>query len=399
MATVNEELFDALVRHQIYLLRMSGSIRNRIYRLLDATEQDIKDKIIARLAGTNGLDTPASVRRMEATLAAIRKTRLTAWSQVTEAWLEELQDLATNEPVLMAAVTKTVAPVVLDLALPSANLLKSIVKTNPFEGRTLREWASSIASEDLRRIENAVRVGMVQGESSQQIARRVVGSAALRGVDGVTQITRRNAEAITRTAVNHISNQARREFLNANADLFDEEQYVATLDARTTPVCRSNDGKRFPVGKGPLPPLHFNCRSLRVPVIDGDALGSRPAKPVTERQLLREFSAKNGFPAPTKRANLPHGTKTAYDQFARTRIRDLTGRVPGKTTYQQWLTRQSASFQDDVLGTTRAKLFRKGGLTLDRFVNRAGDEIPLGQLAKQHADAFRAAGLDPEDFL
>lgn len=399
MATVNEELFDALVRHQIYLLRLSGTIRNKIHRILDATEQDIKDKIIARLAGSDGLNTPASVRRMEATLAAVRSIRLKAWNEVTETWLQELQDLATNEPILMAGVVKTVAPVILDTVLPAPGLLKAIATSSPFEGYTLKEWASSIARDDLRRIENAVRVGMVQGEGSQQIARRVVGSAALRGVDGVTQITRRNAEAITRTAVNHIANQARSEFINSNADLIDQEQYVATLDARTTPVCRSNDGKLFPIGKGPRPPLHFNCRSLRVPVIDGEALGSRPAKPVTERQLLREFSAKNGFPAPTKRANLPHGTKTAYDQFARMRIRELTGRVPGKTTYQQWLTRQSASFQDDVLGATRGKLFRKGGLTLDRFVNRSGDEIPLGQLAKQHADAFKAAGLDPEDFL
>lgn len=399
MATVNEELFDALVRHQIYLLRLSGSIRNRIYRLLDATEEDIADKIRSRLLGNTGLDTPASVRRMEALLASIRKTRLTAWSQVNEAWLEELQDLATNEPVLMAAVTRTVAPVILDLALPSVNTLKAIATSNPFEGRTLKQWASSLAVEDLRRIENSIRVGMIQGEGSAEIARRVVGSASLRGVDGVTQITRRAAEAITRTAVNHISNEARREFIHANADLFDEEQFVATLDSRTTPVCRANDGKRFEVGKGPRPPLHFNCRSLRVPVIDGDALGMRPAKPVTEKQLLREFSEKNGFPAPKKRADLPHGTKTQYDQFARSRIRELTGRVPAKTTYQSWLERQSASFQDDVLGKTRAQLFRKGGLKLDRFVNRAGDEIPLGQLAKSHGDAFRAAGLDPEDFF
>ncbi len=399
MATVNEELFDALVRHQIYLLRLSGNVRNRVHRVLDATEQDIADKIRSRLLNSTGLETPADVRRLEALLASIRSIRLKAWEQVTEEWLQQLQDLATNEAVLVAGVVKTVSPVVLDLVLPSARLLKAIATSSPFEGRTLKEWASSIAAEDLRRIENSVRVGMVQGESSAEIARRVVGSAQLRGVDGTTQITRRAAEAITRTAVNHISNEARREFIHANADLFEEEQYVATLDSRTTPVCRSNDGKRFPVGKGPRPPLHFNCRSLRVPVIDGDALGMRPAKAVTEKQLLREFSQKNGFPAPKKRADLPHGTKTQYDQFARSRIRELTGRVPGKTTYQEWLTRQSTSFQDDVLGPTRARLFRKGGLTLDRFVNRAGDEIPLSQLAKSHADAFRAAGLDPEGFF
>lgn len=398
--TANEELFDALVRHQILLLRMSGAIRARIQGLLDATEADIREKIMARLANAGGgLTSPAEVRRLDALLSVIRTIRLKAWSQIDEAWVEEVLAVAQAEPEFMSGIVKTVVPVQLTLALPAPELLSAIVTSNPFEGRTLKQWAQSLAAEDLRRIENSIRVGMVQGESTNEIARRVVGTARLRGVDGVTEITRRGAEAITRTAVNHVSNQARQAFLHANSDLFDEEQYVATLDSRTTPVCRANDGKRFPVGKGPIPPLHFRCRSLRVAVLLGDVLGNRPAKPVTERMLLREWSQQNGITAPSSRAGLPYGTKTAYDQFARRRIRELTGQVPGKTTYQQWLTRQSAAFQDEVLGPTRARLFRKGGLTLDRFVNRAGDEIPISQLAKAHADAFRAAGLDPEDFL
>lgn len=398
--TANEELFDALVRHQILLLRMSGAIRLRIQGLLDATEADIREKIMARLANAGGgLTSPAEVRRLDALLSVIRTIRLKAWSQIDEAWVQEVMAVAQAEPEFMSGIVKTVVPVQLTLALPAPELLSAIVTSNPFEGRTLKQWAQSLAAEDLRRIENSIRVGMVQGESTNEIARRVVGTARLKGVDGVTEITRRGAEAITRTAVNHVSNQARQAFLHANSDLFDEEQYVATLDSRTTPVCRANDGKRFPVGKGPIPPLHFRCRSLRVAVLLGDVLGNRPAKPVTERMLLREWSQQNGITAPSSRAGLPHGTKTAYDQFARARIRELTGQVPGKTTYQQWLTRQSAAFQDEVLGPTRARLFRKGGLTLERFVNRAGDEIPISQLAKAHADAFRAAGLDPEDFL
>ena len=398
--TANEEFFDALVRHQILLLRMSGAVRARIQSLLDATEEDIRDKIMARLANAGGgLTSPAEVHRLETLLGIIRSIRLKAWSQIDEAWVEEITALAQQEPDFMAGIVKTVVPVQLDLILPAPALLKAIATTNPFEGRTLREWSQSLAAEDLRRIENSIRVGMVQGESSSEIARRVVGTARLKGVDGVTEITRRAADAITRTAVNHVANHSRQAFLHANSDLFDEEQYVATLDSRTTPVCRSNDGKRFPVGKGPIPPLHFRCRSLRVAVLLGDVLGNRPAKPVTEKMLLREWAQQNGITAPSSRAGLPHGTKTAYDQFARRRIRELTGQVPGKTTYQQWLTRQPAAFQDDVLGKTRAALFRRGGLTLDRFVNRAGDEIPLRDLAKAHADAFRAAGLDPEDFL
>jgi hypothetical protein len=55
-------------------------------------------------------------------------------------------------------------------------------------------------------------------------------------------------------------------------------------------------------------------------------------------------------------------------------------------------------FQNDTLGITKAKLFREGGLNLDKFVNRNGDELTLAQLAEREAAAFRAAGLDPDKY-
>ena len=97
----------------------------------------------------------------------------------------------------------------------------------------------------------------MQGEGSSTIARRVVGTRSLRGRDGVTQITRRQTEAITRTATIHFSNSARQEFLLENSDVFQKEVYVATLDGRTTLICMSLDGKRFNVGEGSMPPVHF----------------------------------------------------------------------------------------------------------------------------------------------
>lgn len=396
--TANELLFAALVRQQVFLLRLSDSLRRKLTRLLDLTEEDIVAKIHARLTST-GLDTVADVTRLENTLRVIRNIRLKAWREVNEQWVEEAVAIAQAEPPVLAGIVKTVSPVVLDLALPAASQMAAIAKSQPFHGRTLREWASSIQDEDLRRIDNAIRVGMIQGEGSAEIARRVVGSARLRGVDGVTEITRRAAQAITRTAVNHISNEAREAFIRENEDLFDEEVFVATLDSRTTPVCRANDGKRFPVGRGPRPPLHFNCRSIRVPALLPEAMGERPARNFTEQQLVREFSQRNGINGAKTRGDLPYGTKGAYDEFARRRVRELTGRVPAKTTYQEWLSGQSATFQDDILGKTKGKLFRNGGLKLDKFVNQNGDELTLSQLAKLHRQAFVDAGLDPEDFL
>ena len=387
----NEALFDALVRHQIGLMRFTGSLRRRVIEVLDATEADLARQIRERLSHGR------SVARQEALIAEIRAIRDAAWRRASSIWREELLELARREPEFVAAATRAASPSVLALALPTAAVLRSVALSRPFEGAVLRDWARNIRRADLRRLEQAIRIGITQGEGAAAIARRVVGTARLRGRDGVTEITRRNAAAITRTAVVGISNQARREFFLVNRDIFEEELYVATLDARTTPICRSLDGQTFPVGEGPIPPLHFNCRSLRVATLDGEAIGQRPARSFTQRRLLDEYNRANGTSART-RAALPRGHKGPFDQFSRQRMRELTGVVDAKVSYQQWLGRQSRAFQDDVLGPTRARLFRDGNLTLDRFVNRRGDELTLSELARRDAAAFRAAGLDPGDF-
>ena len=119
---------------------------------------------------------------------------------------------------------------------------------------------------------------------------------------------------------------------------------------------------------------------------------------MSQRQILREFAAEEGLGKLTSRDDIPYGLKGKFDKFNRRRLRESIGQVPAKTTYQEWLKTQSQAFQDDVLGKVRAKLFRQGNLTLDKFVNRAGDEIPLRDLARREMSAFRAAGLNPRDY-
>ena len=281
------------------------------------------------------------------------------------------------------------------------NAGRSIVRGRPFECKTMSQWARDLARADRNRIESKIKICLVQGESIPEISRRVTGSVRLRGRNGVTQITRRQAEAIARTATNAIANQARREFHKANADILTVELYVATLDAGTTPICRSLDGKRFKMGKGPIPPLHFNCRSLRVALLDPEPIGKRPSKPVHEKGLLREYSKDAGLDkVPRRRADLPRGHKGKFDDFKRVRTRELIGRTAAKTDYGTWLRRQSAAFQDDVLGKTKGALFRRGGLDLDAFVDPVNfKEVTLADLARTEAAVFESIGLDPAAFL
>ncbi|MFA7175017.1 MAG: minor capsid protein [Kiritimatiellia bacterium] len=396
--TANEQLYDALVRHQTYLLRYSSHVRNRITNILNATEEDIARRIRDKLMNNKGLTTPVEWRRLQALTETLSAIRGEAWAEANKYWLEEGVQLAYQEPITFGRILATTSPVVIETVMPSARLLKHIAMSRPFEGRVMKDWARTMASEDIRRMSNAIQMGMVAGEDSATIARRVVGTGAFRGADGMTQITRRQVQAITRTAVNHIANNARSEFLQENQDFISEEQYVATLDARTTPVCRMFDGQIFPLGKGPMPPLHYACRSLRIAAFNGERMGQRPAKASTEKQLLREYAEKNNLEPVASRAHLPRGTKGDYDKFSRARVRELTGTVPASTTYQTWLEKQSVQFQNDTLGVTKGKLFRDGGLKLDRFVDNNGHELSLKDIAVRDSDAFRAAGLDPDRY-
>lgn len=396
--TANEAFLAALIRHQMGLVRYAGYVSSRVIGLLNRAEAEMADRIRSRLLNNTGLSTPAEIRRYESLIKVIENIRTNAFAQATEELITQMQDLAVAEAQFIQTTTLTTAPAIIQTAMPATRQLKAIALSRPFQGRLLRDWARTIMSDDLARIRGQIQAGMVAGDTSAVIARRIVGTARLRGGDGVTEITRRAAMSLTRTAVNHVATVARNEFFEENSDLFDEEQFVATLDSRTTLVCASNDGKRFPIGRGPMPPLHWQCRSVRVPVLDGQVLSARPAKAITEQQIMREYNAANGTSA-RDRKSLPRGHKGSYDKFRRQRIREMTGQVPGTTTYDQFLRSQPASFQNDVLGITKAKLFREGNLTLDRFVARDGSELSLSQLARTDAAAFKAAGLNPGDYL
>ena len=68
--------------------------------------------------------------------------------------------------------------------------------------------------------------------------------------------------------------------------------------------------------------------------------------------------------------------------------------VSSNTTYGDWLKKQPAAFQREVLGETRYKLFAKGDLTLDRFVDgETGKQYTLAQLRELEPHAFELAGL------
>ncbi|MFZ4835878.1 phage head morphogenesis protein [Rouxiella sp. Mn2063] len=161
-------------------------------------------------------------------------------------------------------------------------------------------------------------------------------------------------DAIAKTSLQHAHSMSAVEFYMENQDIVDEEEFAAILDNKTSMLCRSLDGTTYPVGKGPRPPLHIRCRSRMLPVIN------------------KRFRAMMKQDAPGDS-------------------------VYGEETYYQWLDRQSAKRQDIILGPTRGKLFRDGGLTPEQFaklqLHKNFKPMTLDDMKKAAPDAFERAGL------
>lgn len=372
MATVNDQLQDAAVSHAVDLQQFSNGVVARIIATLNRSDADL----VARLqAALDGLPTSAaSVERIEVLLASVRALNLQAYQQIERELTAELRALAEYEAGHQAALFQAVIPpqVVTQVGVAAVNVEQafSAAMARPFQGRLLREWAQDIGEARMLRIRDAVRMGFVQQESIGQIVQRVRGTRARAYKDGLLEIDRRGAEAVVRTAISHTAGFTRDRFHEANADLVKAQAWTSTLDSRTSEGCRIRDGLQYepvspykPIGHkvpwlGGPGRLHWQCRSTAVPVV----------------KSWRELGLNID--------EAPASTRASMD-----------GQVAEDTTFAAWIKRQPAARQIEVLGPTRAKLMRSGGLDLERFYNDKGRALSLDEMRERDAAAFRRAGL------
>lgn len=402
MPNANEEYLDASLRHQIGLRRYSAGLTKRVADLLARADADLTEKLKVRLARFEGKDIDYTGERWQLLLADIREARAVALGEYKKLVREELGTLATMEGAREVSQLTEAIPIVFNFASVLADQLRAIISSRPFQGKLLKEWFKTLEQQDGARLIQAIQLGMTQGEPIPDIVRRVVGTRANRYADGILSITRRDATTIVRTAVNHVSNTAREYVWEANSDVIRARVWHSTLDGRTTAICRARDGQAAPVGGSELPPgfaplkppnvrppAHMNCRSVMVAYIDGgELIGDRPYVVDTRTRDKREVDF----------GKIAQETGRDVKDVRKDWISRNIGQVPASTTYQDFLSRQSPEFQDAVLGKTKGKLFRTGKLSVSEYVDRNGNELTLGQLAKTRPEVFRSANLDPEDF-
>ncbi|UGL62851.1 putative minor head protein [Xanthomonas phage MET13-T1] len=373
--TANEEILDATVRHQIRLLRFSQGEAQKSAELLAQSDAELVALLQSGLTDT-------SEARIRGLLTEVRRMRAAVAERIQVELEEDMEGLSKTEAEWEVSMLQGATPIALSFNAVPATVVKAVAGS-PINGIPLQGWLGKMATNDVARIEQQIRLGVLQGETIDQMVRRIRGTKAGGYKDGVLETTRREAEMIARTATNHVSTAARQATWDANADVIKGVRWVATLDGRTSPVCQSRDGEVYPIDKGPRPPAHPNCRSTVAPVLHGEEIvGDRPTVTDTRTRRQREidFRAEAKEAAGDKWKGMSAAERNAAIKARRDKWADENiGQTPTSTNYQSWLKGQSKEFQDEVLGKGKAQLFRDG-LPLEKFVDEKGKPYSLAEL-------------------
>lgn len=138
-------------------------------RALDASEVPVRAIIesdLMNVAGVPGIRYGEAVRGIHATLRKVAVVRVNAFKE-------------------------------------SFRTLRETAPKNDIGGVSYARWAKYFVNDEVGRIDTALKTGLMRGFDSLILARMVVGSAGVNGIDGVTEVTRQkirnleHAEAIS----------------------------------------------------------------------------------------------------------------------------------------------------------------------------------------------------------
>jgi len=371
MASVNDRLLDRGIRHAVYLEQLKNREVARMVqfmdtRLLPELESTLRVRlgVIARRGYDHGVMTTKRYQQMLDTLKGQIAGGFRVMGQTAQG---RLLRIGASEAEWARATLERAVP--LDIAFNSVNLplLRASLSSRPFQGRLLRDWYARVGDSAMSQVREQLNIGLNLGEPPEKLVRRLMGPASggkFAGNAPLAGQVRRNVRTLVRTSTNHIAQVAREATYEANADIVKAVRYVATLDARTTDICMSLDGKEFPVGQGPRPPSHHQCRSTTVPITKSwKELGINLRDPRLGRRAMRDVQT------------------------------GLSGLSPTPLNYGQWLAQQPAAVQNQILGPARADLFRSGRIKFDQFF-QDGRRLTLREL--QSLEGITVPDLPPD---
>lgn len=378
MSSINEQLADKIIARAIDLLHLENSLSHEILGYLELLKQDIIKKL-GNISPTDILRVSDRQRRLEKLLTQVADTIKTTYKDITKVTDKNLYELITLDSKFTTTVLNSAIGIDITSISWTTEQIKAIMSNTLIQGAPSAEWWLRQAATTIQRFTDQMRIGVLAGESNSQLERRIRGTATGRRITytingttqrlpeyrgGIMDISARHAKALVRTSVQAISSEARMATFAKNPDVVKGYQAQVTLDNRTSKLCMSRSGYAWDLKGKPLnsltkinfpgpPPWHWNCRTCLTPIT----------------YSWNELLERAGKSTKKKLSEMPESTQASMD-----------GQVAGNLTYEEWLKTKPVTFQKEVLGSSRWKLWTEGKISFSDLVTGSGKILTIEQL-------------------
>lgn len=116
-------------------------------------------------------------------------------------------------------------------------------------------------------VENLIRRGYANRWTVAEVVQAITGRT-VQGTGGAIQRIEQQGAAVVATAMQHVDS-----IVNAaiGSSLFSRYRWISVMDSGTTEICRSRNRHIYRYGHGPLPPAHIRCRSTISPNVGNNS--------------------------------------------------------------------------------------------------------------------------------
>jgi SPP1 gp7 family putative phage head morphogenesis protein len=361
---VNQDVIHSEAVRQITLNRLANTNASKI----GATINDLIKNVKAFINPNDAPLTHIQYKNLITYYETVYFPELNAWAKGTQELTYPVADdaLSWEEQVFNSQLTENN----LNYYSPDPNVIASAVLASltPTATETVGDMLSRYGQRQLKSITTFTTNAFVNGMSTNEVAKKIYGGGYVtnyRQAQGLGAITRAQAFTLSHTTITQTSSQAKEALWNENKALIIGYKVVATLDSKTSTICRNIDGNEYYKKDGsvqnmPRPPLHYGCRTTMVAILDS-------------RKTVTDDDDTNKRPS-------VGGNKT-QDSFS-------AKEVKAEETYYDWLKKQPSWFQDEALGKTQGKIFRNAGLTPEQFsaatIDQFGRALSLQEMKESN---------------
>lgn len=406
---------ETAMRHEISVNRLAAHIVSERVNPAFVNISELTRRLLL-----DDYDTSMTSREME---ALRKRTEKALTKSLNEMWALATKDLegfaeyeAEYHAKTLAGFAEVAAASVSLTALAKRYKLPMVLHSG--DTKTAGLWSEYIAGNidaTVKLVDSEIRAGRETGLTNSQIVSRIVGTKKRDYADGlINSKSRKWAENLVRTGVSHYANAARDASVEPMKDEIEGKVFSNVFDNRTTPICLhygqlAHNGKIYALDDPTAPrlPLHFNERSVylyKVKGVDpftgkkasvGGLKSDEAAKNYARRddsldakRELRAAQRAEGKDTPSTPSKVTYKGKKDSNIFK-------PGQIDANVSPQKFMESQPDWFIESSLGKTRAKLFREGGLPIEKFTDTMGRPLTLKQMrALDEYDAyFRRAGL------